>query len=261
MNEGHVNRTNADGIATVTFHHPRSNSLPAHILKGIADAINELGSDPTVRVIVLRSEGPKAFCAGASFDELMAIADKEAGEVFFSGFANVINAIRKANCFVLGRIHSHAVGGGVGLACAVDIAYATEKASCRLSELAIGIGPFVVGPAVARKVGTGTFGLLTATPATRRNAQWCLQHGIYAGVFADETELDAHIDRHAKELAAYNPEAMLELKRVMWQGTEDWDQLLADRAAMSGKLVLSDFTRNAIDGFRKAIEAKSAKKA
>ena len=261
MNEGHVTDQKEGGIATITFHHPRSNSLPANILAGIADSITNLGSDPTVRVIILKSEGPKAFCAGASFDELMAVTDKKAGEVFFSGFANIINAIRKADCFVIGRIHSHAVGGGVGLACAVDIAYATDKASCRLSELAIGIGPFVVGPAVERKVGTGTFGLLTATPATRRNADWCLQHGIYAEIFPTEAELDTHIDTHAQELAAYSPEAMRELKRIMWKGTEDWDTLLAERAAMSGKLVLSEFTKNAIDGFRKAIEAKKAKKA
>ncbi len=250
MSDGYVNTSTADGIATVTFHHPKSNSLPGHILRGIADAITAAGKDATTRVIILRSEGDKAFCAGASFDELVAIDDAENGLAFFSGFAHVINAIRTAPVFVIGRIHSHCVGGGVGLACAVDIAYAHSSASARLSELAVGIGPFVVGPAVERKVGTGHFGMLSATPATRRSAQWCEQQGMYAEVFDTVEALDARIAAHAKELAAYSPEAMADIKRVMWKGTEDWDTLLIERAKISGRLVLSEFTRNAIAKFK-----------
>jgi methylglutaconyl-CoA hydratase len=257
MQEGYVNHSIEAGIGTVTFHHPRSNSLPGNILAGLAAAISELGSDPQVRVIILQSDGPKAFCAGASFDELLAIDNERNGKEFFSGFARVINAIRTADCFVIGRIHSHAVGGGVGLACAVDIAYATEKASIRLSELAIGIGPFVVGPAVERKVGTGVFTLLTATPGDRRSAEWSREKGIYSEVFQTEKELDERISKHAGELAGYSPEAMRELKRVVWEGTEHWDALLEERAAMSGKLVLSEFTSAAINRFRDAIAAKS----
>ena len=257
--DGYVNHEIKDGIGLVTFHHPRSNSLPGPILKGMAKLISELGNNPEVRVIILKSDGPKAFCAGASFDELLAIDNESSGKEFFSGFAGVINAIRKANCFVIGRIHSHAVGGGVGLACAVDVAYATEKASIRLSELAIGIGPFVVGPAVERKVGTGIFTLLTSTPAVRRTAEWSREKGIYAEIFADEEEMDKRIHEHATALAGYSPEAMLELKRVMWSGTEHWDDLLDERAAMSGKLVLSEFTTAAINEFREAIAKKAAK--
>ncbi|HNK68987.1 MAG TPA: enoyl-CoA hydratase/isomerase family protein, partial [Flavobacteriales bacterium] len=216
----------------------------------------DAGKRSDVRVIILRSEGDKAFCAGASFDELVAIDNKEKGLEFFSGFAHVINAIRKAPVLVIGRIHSHCVGGGVGLACAVDIAYAHESASARLSELAVGIGPFVVGPAVERKVGTGTFGLLSATPAMRRSAAWCEQRGMYAEVFTTVEDLDARIDAHAKELAAYSPEAMAELKNVMWSGTEHWDNLLTERAAISGRLVLSDHTRNAIAKFKAATAEK-----
>lgn len=255
-NDGYVKHTVKDGVATITFHHPKSNSLPGHILQALGDAISEAGRRPEVRVIVMRSDGEKAFCAGASFDELMAIDDEAAGLFFFNGFAHVINAIRTVPVFVIGRIHAHIVGGGVGLACAVDIAYAHEKASARLSELAIGIGPFVVGPAVERKVGSGNFGLLSATPATRRDAQWCLHAGIYADISPTLEELDARIDQHVKELTGYNPEAMAELKKAMWKGTEDWDALLAERARISGRLVLSDFTRNAIEGFKKAIAAK-----
>jgi methylglutaconyl-CoA hydratase len=252
QNEGHVGCSIQDGIATVSFHHPKSNSLPGHILKGMARAITDAGNDPAVRVIVLRSEGEKAFCAGASFDELLAIDSAEKGLEFFSGFAGVINAIRTAPVFVIGRIHSHTVGGGVGLACAVDIAYAHEHASARLSELAIGIGPFVVGPAVERKVGTGNFTLLSASPATRRSAEWCLRNGMYAELFPTVEALDERIAAHARELAAYSPEAMAELKKVIWRGTEDWGELLLERAAVSGRLVLSEFTVNAIAQFKAA---------
>jgi methylglutaconyl-CoA hydratase len=250
MTDGYVKREVDNGIATVTFHHPKSNSLPGHILRGMAEAIEKAGQDATVRVIVLRSDGDKAFCAGASFDELTAIEDHARGLEFFSGFALVINAIRKAPVFVIGRIHAHCVGGGVGLAAAVDIALAHEEATVRLSELAIGIGPFVVGPAVERKVGTGVFGLMSATPAARRDAHWCERHGLYSELFPSTGTLDLRLNELTAELAAYSPEAMRELKRVIWRGTEDWDELLAERAAISGRLVLSTFTRNAIAHFK-----------
>ncbi|HQW04456.1 MAG: enoyl-CoA hydratase/isomerase family protein [Flavobacteriales bacterium] len=255
MQDGYVNSTILDGVATVTFHHPKSNSLPGQVLRAMADAISAAGKDHLVRVIVLRSEGDKAFCAGASFDELVAINTVDEGLRFFNGFAQVINAIRTVPVLVLGRIHAHAVGGGVGLACAVDIAYAHEKASVRLSELAIGIGPFVVGPAVERKVGVGTFGLLSATPALRRDADWCVQHGLYAEHLPTIEALDARIEAHTRELVGYSPDAMAELKKVLWRGTEDWDTLLAERAEISGRLVLSHHTREAIGRF-KATAAK-----
>lgn len=257
MEEGYVKTGIEGGIATITFHHPKSNSLPAAVLADLAGHVRQAGRDPGVRVIVLRSDGDKAFCAGASFDELVAIDSEEAGLAFFSGFAHVINAIRTAPCLVLGRVHSKAVGGGVGLAAAVDVCYAHRGASARLSELAIGIGPFVVGPAVERKIGTGNFGLMSATPTVWRSAEWCERKGLYAATFATVEELDAAVEAHARELARYSPEAMAELKRIIWRGTEDWDQLLMDRAAVSGRLVLSDFTRNAIAEFkRKAAERK-----
>lgn len=250
MSDGHVNTSVANGIASVTFHHPKSNSLPGHILRSMAEAIEQAGKDPQVRVIVLRSDGDKAFCAGASFDELVAIADESRGSEFFSGFALVINAMRKAPKFVIGRIHAHCVGGGVGLAAAVDIALAHEEATARLSELAIGIGPFVVGPAVERKVGGSAFGLMSATPATRRDAHWCERHGLYNELFPSTGTLDIRLNELSAELAGYSPEAMAELKRIMWRGTEDWDQLLTERAGISGRLVLSDFTRSAIARFK-----------
>lgn len=250
MQDGYVNLSSTGGVATVTFHHPKSNSLPGHVLRGMAEAINKAGKDKTSRVIVLRSDGDKAFCAGASFDELLSIDNMEKGTTFFSGFAGVINAIRTSPCFVIGRVHGKAVGGGVGLAAACDASYAHTSSSARLSELAIGIGPFVVGPAVERKVGTSAFGLMTFTPAAWRDAEWCREKGLYSSVHVSLDELDAAVNAHATELAGYSPEAMTELKRILWKGTEHWDALLTERAAMSGRLVLSEFTVNAINKFK-----------
>ena len=216
----------------------------------MATAIELAGADSATRVIVLRSDGGKAFCAGASFDELLAIDSAAKGKAFFSGFGMVINAIRKAPYLVIGRIHARAVGGGVGLAAACDVSYAHESASARLSELAIGIGPFVVGPAVERKMGTGAFTLMTTTPDTWRDAAWCAAHGLYAGVSGTIAELDEVVGSHAGQLAMLNPEAMMALKTTFWRGTEDWDVFLEKRAAISGRLVMSDFTVKAIQRFK-----------
>ncbi|MBP8823179.1 MAG: enoyl-CoA hydratase/isomerase family protein [Flavobacteriales bacterium] len=251
MEEGYVKTGMDNGIATVTFHHPKSNSLPGTVLRALAEQITNAGATAGVRVIVLRSDGDKAFCAGASFDELAAIGTEAEGLDFFNGFALVINAVRTVPCLVLGRVQAKAVGGGVGLAAAVDVCYAHEHAALRLSELAIGIGPFVVGPAVERKVGTSAFALMSSTPAAWRTAQWAEQRGLYAACFPTMAELDAAVDGHARELAAYSPEAMADLKQVLWRGTGDWATLLPERAAISGRLVLSAFTRGAIADFKR----------
>ena len=239
------------GVATITFFHPASNSLPGAILSKLCDAVHLAGKDSEVLVIVLKSEGERAFCAGASFDELMAISSEAEGLQFFSGFANVINAIRTCPKFVLGRVQGKAVGGGVGLAAAVDHCFATKFAAVKLSELAIGIGPFVVGPAVERKLGTSGFAQLTIDATAWKSAKWAASYGLYTDVYDTTDEMDQAIDALAERLAASSPEAMVELKKVLWTGTKDWDTLLTDRAAISGRLVLSDFTRNAIRAFKK----------
>jgi methylglutaconyl-CoA hydratase len=248
--QGYVKREHDHGIGTITFFHPQSNSLPAAILKEIADAINDYGQDNSIKVIVLQSEGTGAFCAGASFDELVAIKNETEGKLFFSGFANVINAIRKAHKFVIGRIHGKAVGGGVGIACACDYAIASESASVKLSELAVGIGPFVIGPAVERKAGKTTYTTLAIDATEWRTAEWAKRHGIYSEMYKTKEEVDDAVQQLADKLAHSNPEAMAALKNVFWEGTSNWDTLLADRAAMSGKLVLSSFTKNAIERFK-----------
>lgn len=247
---GYVRTDVADGIATVEFFHPQSNSLPGAVLQDLALAITEVGADANARVIILRSGGEKSFCAGASFDELVAISDDAVGLKFFSGFAHVINAIRTCGKLVIGRVQGAAVGGGVGLAAAVDYCIATESARIKLSELAVGIGPFVVGPAVERKVGTAAFSALAIDATGWRDARWAEAHGLYSEVHPDLAALDAAVDRLAGILKTSSPEAMAELKTIFWQGTDHWSTLLTERAGISGRLVLSDFTRNAIAAFK-----------
>ncbi|TXI87903.1 MAG: enoyl-CoA hydratase/isomerase family protein [Crocinitomicaceae bacterium] len=251
INQGHVTYTiNEIGIATIEFGHPMSNSLPGKILQKLADTITELGSNQEAKVLVLRSAGEKAFCAGASFDELISIQDLETGKKFFSGFANVINACRKCPKLIIGRVQGKAVGGGVGMASAVDYCFATTNADVKLSELAVGIGPFVVGPAVERKMGTAAMSQLAINATEWQTAEWAANKGLYADVFETAEEMDQAIEKLATTLSTSNPEAMSMLKSIFWQGTENWDTLLAERAGMSGKLVLSDFTVNAINKFK-----------
>jgi len=242
---------NDKGIATIEFYHPLSNSLPGKVLNKLADTITEIGNNDAVKVIILKSAGERAFCAGASFDELIAINDLETGKTFFSGFANVINAARKCPKFIIGRVQGKAVGGGVGMASAVDFCYATKFASVKLSELAVGIGPFVVGPAVERKIGTSAMSMMAIDATTWYSAEWAKEKSLYAEIFDSVELMDDAIEVLANKLAMSNPEAMSMLKNVFWEGTEHWDTLLTERAAMSGKLVLSDFTKNAINAFKK----------
>lgn len=251
IDQGFVDhKIDVKGIATIEFGHPLSNSLPGKILQKLADVITELGENDAVKVIVLRSAGEKAFCAGASFDELISIQDLETGQKFFSGFAKVINACRKAPKFIIGRIHGKAVGGGVGIASSVDYCLAAKSADVKLSELAVGIGPFVVGPAVERKIGLSAMSELAINATEWRSANWATEKGLYNAVFESVEALDTEINRLAEKLSESNPEAMAMLKKVFWQGTENWDQLLSERAGMSGKLVLSDFTVNSIQAFK-----------
>ncbi len=248
--EGTIKSTVENGIGTITFFHPQSNSMPGVQLRNLAAEIEKLGKDDNAKVIVLQSEGEKAFCAGASFDELISIKDIDTGLKFFSGFAQVINAMRKAPKFIIARVQGKAVGGGVGIASSADYTFAVNDASIKLSELAVGIGPFVVGPAVERKVGTSAFCQLTINATEWQTAQWAKEKGLYAEVFASAEDMDKGIAALAGKLATSNPEAMMMLKKIMWEGTENWDTLLVERAGMSGTLVLSEFTVNAINKFK-----------
>ncbi len=237
-------------IGTIEFFHPQSNSLPTNILNKLADTIQNAGENNNINVIILKSGGNRAFCAGASFDELIAINTIQDGKKFFSGFANVINAARKCPKFIIGRVQGKAVGGGVGMASATDYCFATKFASVKLSELAVGIGPFVVGPAVERKTGASAFNTMTINATKWFDANWAREKGIYSEVFEDTESMDLEVNKLASKLSLSNPEAMQELKKIMWEGTENWSELLHKRAQTSGKLILSEFSKNSINKFK-----------
>ena len=248
---GTVSSIVANRIADVSFGHPKGNSLPATVLRDLAQEIATVGERDDVRVILLRSYGTGPFCAGASFDELVAIADPAAGKEFFMGFARVILAMTRCPKPIVTRVHGKVVGGGVGIVAASDYAIASGRASVRLSELAVGIGPFVVGPVIEHKIGRGAFSAM-ALDADWRDAAWGGQHGLYAKVFDTPAELEASVEAFVTQLVTANPEAAAQIKRITWAGTESWEQLLEERAGMSGRMVLSEYTRSAIDRFRAA---------
>lgn len=239
-----------NGIATIEFFHPKGNAMPGQLLSELSSAITNVSATADTKVILLRSAGEKAFCAGASFDELAAVKNEEEGKIFFSGFANVINAMRKCPKFIIGRIQGKTVGGGVGIASATDYCMATKFASIKLSELNVGIGPFVVSPAIERKMGVSAMSQIAIDANTFYEANWAREKGLYAYVFETIEELDEAVQKFAEHLCTYNPEAMLEMKKIFWRGTDNWDNLLAERAAISGRLVLSDFTKETLKKFK-----------
>ena len=238
-------------IATIEFGHPASNSFPSELLDRLTTELNSISYNNEVSVIVLKSEGERAFCAGASFDELVSISNLEEGKHFFSGFANVINAMRTCKKLIIGRIQGKTVGGGVGLAAACDYVFATENASIKLSEFTIGIGPFVIAPAVERKIGVAGLSELTLDATSWKNAYWAKEKGLFSKVVETQKELDNEVEILANKLASYNPEALFQMKKVLWEGTENWNNLLAERASVSGELVLSEFTKKALAKFKK----------
>ena len=248
IESGSVNTAIADGIATLSFFHPKGNSLPGALLSRLAEEVTALGKHPDVLVIVLRSEGNGPFCAGASFQELQAISTIAQGKQFFSGFAKLIIAMTRCPKFIIARVHGKAVGGGVGVCAAADYVYAVPQASVKLSELAVGIGPFVVGPVIERKVGLAAFSSLAVNATEWRSAEWAQAHGLFAELRESVEELDEAVAELAGRLASSNPDAMARMKRIFWANTEHWDTLLAERAEMSGTLVLSEFARKAIAG-------------
>ncbi len=238
-------------IATLEFGHPASNSFPRELLDRVTNALNCLSDNPDVSVIIMRSEGVGAFCAGASFDELLAVSNLEDGTKFFSGFAHLINAMRNCKKIIVGRVHGKAVGGGVGIASACDYVFATINASIKLSELAIGIGPFVIEPSVSRKIGKTALTEMTLAAHEWRSADWAKDKGLYADIFENTDDLDAALENFCSKLASYNPEALIEMKKVLWEGTDHWETLLLERAAITGKLVLSEYSKKALTQFKK----------
>jgi len=248
---GSLFTTIKNNIATITFGHPASNSFPSELLERLTNELISVGRNSSVAIIILKSQGEKAFCAGASFDELMAISNLKEGTQFFLGFANVINAMRTCKKLIIGCLQGKTVGGGVGLAAACDYVLATKQAAIKLSEFTIGIGPFVIEPAVKRKIGVSGVAELTLDATSWKTAYWAKEKGLYAKVFETINELDAALETLSLQLASYNPDALLKMKKTLWQGTENWNTLLAERAAVSGELVVSEFTKKALQKFKK----------
>ena len=248
---GSLFTTIKNNIATITFGHPASNSFPSELLERLTNELISVGRNSSVAIIILKSQGEKAFCAGASFDELMAISNLKEGTQFFLGFANVINAMRTCKKLIIGCLQGKTVGGGVGLAAACDYVLATKQAAIKLSEFTIGIGPFVIEPAVKRKIGVSGVAELTLDATSWKTAYWAKEKGLYAKVFETINELDAALETLSLQLASYNPDALLKMKKTLWQGTENWNTLLAERAAVSGELAVSEFTKKALLKFKK----------
>ena len=247
---GSVESVTNNGVTTITFSHPSHNSLPGRLLAQLADAITRAGKDDQTKVVLLKSGGDRTFCAGASFDEMLAIDDFQSGKAFFMGFANVINACRKCSKLIIGRVHGKAVGGGLGVAAATDFCFATKFSSIKLSELAVGIGPFVVAPAIQRKVGTSGLSELGINARSWYSAEWARQKGLFANVSDTTTEMDEQIEKLIADLLESNPEAMEGMKRIFWEGTDHWDTLLEERAEKSGRLVLSEYARSEMNKFK-----------
>lgn len=248
--KGSLETSFQDTIATVQFGHPASNSFPRELLNKLTLEINSLSRNDSVSLIILKSEGQKAFCSGASFDELLQVENEEQGTEFFSGFAHLLNAMRSCSKLIIGRVQGKAVGGGVGIIAACDYVFATPQSDIKLSELAIGIGPFVIEPAVSRKIGKTAMTVMTLAAHEWKSADWAFQKGLYS-VLIDSENLDKEVENFAQKLSSYNPEALHEMKKIIWENTENWESLLFERAAITGKLVLSDFSRNALMQFKK----------
>ena len=248
--EPYVKLNTKNEVGYIEFFHPSHNSLPSNLLSELARTIGNAGEDESIKVIVLKSGGDRTFCAGASFEELVDIDDEEKGKEFFSGFANVINAMRKCPKFIIGRIQGKTVGGGVGLAAATDYCMATKFAAIKLSELNVGIGPFVVGPAIQRKIGLSGMSQIAMDANSFYPAEWAQQKGLFTQVFESTEELDEAVTVFSENLCTYNPKAMSEMKTMFWRGTDDWDMLLMQRAKISGRLVLSEFTKDTLRKYK-----------
>ena len=247
---GSLQTTFQNTVANVQFGHPASNSFPRELLDRLTAEINLLSRNETISVIVLQSEGSKVFCSGASFDELLAVQNEEQGTEFFSGFAHLINAMRNCSKLIIARVQGKAVGGGVGIIAACDYVLATLESAVKLSELAIGIGPFVIEPAVSRKIGKTAMTEMTLSAQDWKSANWAFEKGLYSALHNAE-ELDTAVENFAQKVSSYNPEALYEMKKIIWEGTEHWESLLIERASITGKLVLSDFSRKALTQFKK----------
>ena len=255
MNNGFVNQEIKNNISEITFGTPKSNSLPGEILELLAETILESGKDRNVKTILLKSEGGKAFCAGASFDELLEIEELEKSKIFFGGFAKVLNAMRSCGKLVIVRVQGKTTGGGVGIACAADYCFATKDSAMALTELNLGIGPFVIGPFVERKIGKAAYSAMSID-ADFRSADWCEKHDVYHSVSENISEMDEEIKVFMEKLSTRSSDALALIKKVSWEGTEHFEQLMPERILMSASLILEDSAKENIGKIKERLRAK-----
>lgn len=255
MNNGFVTQELKNNISEITFGTPKSNSLPGEILEKLAQTILESGKDENVKAILLKSEGEKAFCAGASFDELLEIEELEKSKIFFGGFAKVLNAMRNCGKLVVVRVQGKTTGGGVGIACAADYCFATKDSAMALTELNLGIGPFVIGPYVERKIGKSAYGAMSID-ADFRSANWCEKHDVYHSVSENIQEMDEKIAAFMNKLSERSADALALIKKVSWEGSEHFDQLMPERILMSASLILEDSAKKNIELIKERLRAK-----
>ncbi|PUB28160.1 methylglutaconyl-CoA hydratase [Elizabethkingia sp. YR214] len=244
-----------NNIAEITFGTPKSNSLPGAILEKLAQTILEEGVKKEVKAILIKSAGEKAFCAGASFDELLAIDELEVSKKFFGGFAKVLNAMRNCGKIVVVRVQGKTTGGGVGITCGADYCFATKDATLALTEINLGIGPFVIGPYVERKIGKSQFSAM-AIDAEFRSAEWAEQHNIYHSVSENIAEMDTKLDDFLQKLSTRSDEALALIKKVSWDGTDYFNILMPDRIHMSASLILEDSAKKNIEAIKERLRAK-----
>lgn len=242
-------------ISTITFGTPKSNSLPGEILEKLAKTILEEGAKPEVKIILLKSEGEKAFCAGASFDELLEIKDLETSKKFFGGFAKVLNAMRTCGKIVVVRVQGKTTGGGVGITCAADYCFATENASLALTEINLEIGPFVISPFVERKVGKSQM-IAMSLDAEFRDANWAVQHNVYNKIFSTISEMDEEIEKFLNRLSTKNHKVLAKIKELSWEGTEHFGEILPEKINISANLVLEDSAKENIQKIKEGLKDK-----
>ena len=245
-----VKHTVLNGIATISFFHPEQNSLPTIVLRSLIKTINLLSNDSGILVIILKSDGRGTFCAGANFTEMLEINDSISGYKYFNGFADLINTMRLCPKLIIVRVQGKSVGGGVGLLAAGDYCMATKDAAIKLSDFNIGIGPFVIEPAIERKIGRSNMAQLTIDATSFYSPAWALDKSLYNAVYDDIKSLDIAVQDFAVKISNFNPIAVTKMKEIFWKGTEDWGLLLSERAYLSGKFVLSPYTKKALKLFK-----------
>lgn len=210
-------RHDSNGVAQVHMNRPDVfNAFDEKMIEELRQAFLLLGQDPKVRVIVLSGEG-KHFSAGADL-KWMQRASSASPEWNLQDarlFADMLSVLHECPKPTIARIQGAALGGGVGLACACDFAYASTPSTFAVSEAKFGILPAVIGPYLTNAVGKRQAGRLALT-ATRIGAGEAMSLGLVHGV-CEPDGLDSTINHTIAELLQCGPQAQAEIKQLYSQ--------------------------------------------